>query len=1066
MPTLVSRRAPILMVLMWLAFVSPSLGESGTGWWIHLTTEQQVDVKPIPLPPAKEALSQPGLLVWMDESGNDRWIGLPTSAFPSPGGFSGESTPLAFLSGASRGSGSGNTESGTSLAMLTTPLDQLMSGTVLRAVDEGGIATPMNEAHHRNGRMTIRRTPARGTPQFPKEKLLIRTARNTVLQFEFPEGKEKLIWSELPNLPKNLQGGLPPDRYQLRAMGSGSTVTFWVDGTDQTPPGFPRAKRLEILSPSKPNLLALQIRVESLLGHQDSDGKPQPYLVDALDQLESVPAKSLPKHLAKMKDRAWRQILGLRSSNESQSSLESTGIEVIDWARDRIVQGNWKGATKLLDSPEAAKTERAKALAKLYSAVILSESGQATGDDANQQFQAALRMLGNARPADALLAHNNYGNFLLARAQDLLHNHAFQVATATRAPLTSALSAWHAAQQEYRLSFELASQLKAQQRVAIQANRVRLEVLLGDMLQVLNSTLPEKTQFIKGEEVNRIEVGKKLQRIIDDAATDQTTKALALEMQAHRAYREQRLEDCLQSTEAAIGAYLDAGSLAGVESVQRLMGLVQENKENRKAALNHFLIAHELAELLRARFPEDDIGLTRAGFFARRTYVNERIVELLVQEDRASEALEFADNAKARTLQDILSSRATPTTAEQSNQTSRTKARTLSDILSNWPKDVVALEYYLTSDRAWVFVIRGQGKVAAYPLLDEQGEPLDSRTLVADVQQFLNEINGTATKLMQGAASGRGFDQTWQETMFHFRKRLLPEAVIDELAEGATLVIVPHHVLHYFPYAALVLERDTAKRSSYEMPQPKFLIELPIDICLSPSLASWDLMRQHPGEPIQSVRAVGVSEFATAPPLPGVVQDLAHVQEVFGDQLETLLEGTEATEHNARKMLAKSGMAFFATHGINLADNPLESFLLLNGSKTEDGRLTSWEVFHQSLGADLIVMSACFSGLADRSPLSGDDLFGLERAFLHSGCRNVVSSMWDVYDDTGVELVHELLRQLKSGQTAPASIAIAQRKFLADRRAEGPSDPWIHPYFWAVFKSTGDDTVRFAKMPK
>jgi len=92
-------------------------------------------------------------------------------------------------------------------------------------------------------------------------------------------------------------------------------------------------------------------------------------------------------------------------------------------------------------------------------------------------------------------------------------------------------------------------------------------------------------------------------------------------------------------------------------------------------------------------------------------------------------------------------------------------------------------------------------------------------------------------------------------------------------------------------------------------------------------------------------------------------------------------------------------------------------------------------------------MSACYSGLADRSPLPGDDLFGLTRALLHSGVHTVVSGMWDVYDGTGPDLMRRFFEALAAGKAAPAALAESQRAFLKEQRDAGAGNPWLHPYF-------------------
>jgi len=141
----------------------------------------------------------------------------------------------------------------------------------------------------------------------------------------------------------------------------------------------------------------------------------------------------------------------------------------------------------------------------------------------------------------------------------------------------------------------------------------------------------------------------------------------------------------------------------------------------------------------------------------------------------------------------------------------------------------------------------------------------------------------------------------------------------------------------------------------------------------------------------------------------------------------------------------------------------LSSFLLCHANRDTDGRLTAGEILQRGVAARLVIMSACYSGLADRSPLPGDDLFGLQRALLQSGSTNVVSGLWDVYDETGAQLMDDFFQQLRTGIPVPSALAASQREFLKLRRAEGSFDPWIHPYFWAVYKSTGSDLTWLEK---
>ena len=49
------------------------------------------------------------------------------------------------------------------------------------------------------------------------------------------------------------------------------------------------------------------------------------------------------------------------------------------------------------------------------------------------------------------------------------------------------------------------------------------------------------------------------------------------------------------------------------------------------------------------------------------------------------------------------------------------------------------------------------------------------------------------------------------------------------------------------------------------------------------------------------------------------------------------------------------------------------------------------------------------------------------------------------------------------GKSTVAALTGSQRAFLANLRASKSSDPWLHPYFWAVYTTAGDDRTRFQR---
>ncbi len=80
------------------------------------------------------------------------------------------------------------------------------------------------------------------------------------------------------------------------------------------------------------------------------------------------------------------------------------------------------------------------------------------------------------------------------------------------------------------------------------------------------------------------------------------------------------------------------------------------------------------------------------------------------------------------------------------------------------------------------------------------------------------------------------------------------------------------------------------------------------------------------------------------------------------------------------------------------------------------------------LNAELVTLSACQTGLNERSP--GDELIGLTRAFLYAGASSVVVSLWSVDARSTQELMREFYKLLKNGVDKATALQEAQKKIM------------------------------------
>jgi len=142
----------------------------------------------------------------------------------------------------------------------------------------------------------------------------------------------------------------------------------------------------------------------------------------------------------------------------------------------------------------------------------------------------------------------------------------------------------------------------------------------------------------------------------------------------------------------------------------------------------------------------------------------------------------------------------------------------------------------------------------------------------------------------------------------------------------------------------------------------------------------------------------------------------------------------------------------FATHGFLDTARPSLSAIALSlvgrDGAAREGFLRAHELYNLNLSADLVVLSACETGLGKE--IRGEGLIGLTRAFMYAGAARVIVSLWSVSDRATSELMGRLYREmLRNGRTPSASLRAAQLALRSDAR-------WQHPYYWAAFTIQGD----------
>lgn len=366
--------------------------------------------------------------------------------------------------------------------------------------------------------------------------------------------------------------------------------------------------------------------------------------------------------------------------------------------------------------------------------------------------------------------------------------------------------------------------------------------------------------------------------------------------------------------------------------------------------------------------------------------------------------------------------------------------------------NTLLLEFHLGETAGVLWLISRQG-VETHPLPARD----DIQRWVAAFHVEQRQLNAAATPAARALS------------------RLLLAPVAARL-EGKRLAVVPHGALFYLPFAALPLPGgDQPLVTSQEvihlpsasslailrsMPPPhQGAKQIPVLLLADPVFGPAD-PRLPPGRVQPPLAASETSRGAGSEPLdrdwrrlPGTAREAEAISALLGNHNTRLREGFAASRSALLEVdLRAYPILHIATHGQADGRQPERSRLLLSlyspDGRPIEGALRLQDIYNLKLAADLVVLSACQSGLGGL--VRGEGLVGLTRGFLHAGARRVLASLWDVDDDSTATLMARFYQGLLQEKLPPATaLRRAQLAVRADPR-------WRSPYFWAPFVLQGD----------
>ncbi|MFO0984004.1 MAG: CHAT domain-containing tetratricopeptide repeat protein [Planctomycetota bacterium] len=166
------------------------------------------------------------------------------------------------------------------------------------------------------------------------------------------------------------------------------------------------------------------------------------------------------------------------------------------------------------------------------------------------------------------------------------------------------------------------------------------------------------------------------------------------------------------------------------------------------------------------------------------------------------------------------------------------------------------------------------------------------------------------------------------------------------------LIIVPHGILHYVPFHALVHDGQ-------------YLLQRHA-ISYAPSAHVWMMSEQREPGGGQGVALFGAPDAAA----PFIDQELDDVRRLFA--AAQVVQGGEATRAALAQLGSSHRILHIAAHAHYRIDSPMFSSIAL-----ADGPLTVYDIYNLTLGAELVTLSGCETGVNQVG--NGDELLGLMR---------------------------------------------------------------------------------------
>ena len=120
------------------------------------------------------------------------------------------------------------------------------------------------------------------------------------------------------------------------------------------------------------------------------------------------------------------------------------------------------------------------------------------------------------------------------------------------------------------------------------------------------------------------------------------------------------------------------------------------------------------------------------------------------------------------------------------------------------------------------------------------------------------------------------------------------------------------------------------------------------------------------------------------------------------------------------------------------------------GEEVNDNSLFAYEIYNQDLRTNLAILSACETGKPAYQ--AGEGMISLAHAFNYAGSQSILTSLWQIDEQSSAEILEHFYEYLFSGETKSEALRLAKLDYLGEAHSRR-----THPQYWAGLIILGDN---------